>query len=338
MIAPGDAGYPAEGGDVLEREVGVAPERPGHAAHDAARAQVGHQPQKIAAIGKEVAKQRRVALRARLVEVAAQRLERDHQADVVAALARRLGVHRAALLCGEERRRLLVDERHEAHGQRRRQRGEVARDLEHRRHAAAVVVGPGAAAHAVVVRADQEDLARPAGARADGLEVGAAARRRPRSPGRSPRSPARARSARCSRRPRAAPAADTRCARRSCRRARAREPRGTPQWPWRMRPRSSLHAGALTPSTAGAASDTLLEHGDNLFGASTPRLLSPHVMLAARRPGQPGQDRAECAPYLLTCCRSLSINSVGSVCQSRVGSFELHRHSRAWLEQVEELA
>ena len=82
-----------------------------------------------------------------------------------------LGVDRAALPPGHEEGRLLVDERHEADGERRRQGGKAARDLQQRRDAAAVVVGARAAAHRIVVRAHDDDLAGSAGARPAHLEV-----------------------------------------------------------------------------------------------------------------------------------------------------------------------
>ena len=61
------------------------------------------------------------------------------------------------LLAGEEEGRLLVREGDEADRERGLQGGEGPRQLEQAGHAAGVVVRAGAAAHRVVVRADQQD-------------------------------------------------------------------------------------------------------------------------------------------------------------------------------------
>ncbi len=86
----------------------------------------------------------------------------------------RLGIDRAALLPGVEKGRLLVDEGDEADRHGRALAGEAVREREQGRDPAPVVVGARAAAHRVVVGADQQKPVRPDRTRPGCYEIGAA--------------------------------------------------------------------------------------------------------------------------------------------------------------------
>ena len=159
---------------MLEREIRVRPEDPGHGAHQPARAEVGDEAQEVARIGIEQAEGRRVMLAARPLAVISNCLERDHQADVVATRPGGLGVDPAALRGGLEERRLLVDEGDETHAECGRHLGEQPRQLQERRHPAAVVVGAGATHDRIVVCAEEQDLVGPGAPGTRHLQVGAA--------------------------------------------------------------------------------------------------------------------------------------------------------------------
>jgi hypothetical protein len=83
---------------------------------------------------------------------------------------------RAALathVAAEEKGRFLIDERNATHGVPWRESPEHARDFEQRGDAARVIVGPGAVAHGVVMRAEHDDFISVNGACERDFDVGA---------------------------------------------------------------------------------------------------------------------------------------------------------------------
>ncbi len=171
MVAPADPRHELEHRHRLQGKVGAGAEGGHRPAQPAARAQVGDEADEVSPVGVEEAEKGRIALAAGPPRVVADGLERDHQADVVAPLARRLGVDHAAHLAPVEERRLLVDEGHEAQAVPRAGARQPPRKLEQGGHAAGVVVGPGTAQHRVVMRPDQQDLSAVAAPRRRDLEI-----------------------------------------------------------------------------------------------------------------------------------------------------------------------
>ena len=101
-------------------------------------------------------------MRARLVEIAADGLGRDHGDDLLSPRAAGAGEDQAAHVLRPEMGRLLVREEDEAErsGGARvfGERGEVLGEVEDGRDSGAVVVRGGALHDRVVVRADDDDL------------------------------------------------------------------------------------------------------------------------------------------------------------------------------------
>ena len=94
------------------------------------RAQVRHDRHEVRPIRIEKAQEGRIALAAGPIGVEAEHLERYHETNVVASVARRLRIHHAAHLLRREEWRLFVDEGHETHAARGRGSREIAADLE----------------------------------------------------------------------------------------------------------------------------------------------------------------------------------------------------------------
>jgi len=173
MVAPADAGYEAGHGGMLDWQVGMSAEAAGHLPSYRQRSEIGNKSQEVAAVRVEPSKERRISLAAQLPAEIANRLERDHEPDVVTAVARRFRVHSASLPVRHKKWRFLVDKGYEAHGHRRRDARERRGKFQQPRHAACVVIGARAARHSVVVCADDKDLIRPCRPQARCFEIGA---------------------------------------------------------------------------------------------------------------------------------------------------------------------
>ena len=105
------------------------------------------------------------------IAVGAEHLQRLHEPDILAPLTGRFGVDHAAHLPPVKERRLLIDERHEAHGAVGLERGKQAAQLQQCGDSAGVIVGTGASPDRVVMGADEDDLSGSAATPAIDLEV-----------------------------------------------------------------------------------------------------------------------------------------------------------------------
>ncbi len=130
------------------------------AVQQAAGTKVGHEGDEISPVGIKEVEQRRVVLAAAFLLVVTDSFQRQHRADVVAALARHLRIDAAAHLRRLKERRLFVHERHKADRPLRLQSRQAPGDFQQRGDAAAVVIGAGTADDRIVVRADKDDLGR----------------------------------------------------------------------------------------------------------------------------------------------------------------------------------
>src|SRR5437773_2857911 len=130
VIAPSETGDRLESGKRFDRKIGMVAKRVDQLAQRLPRAQVRNDRHEIRPIRIEKAKERWIALAAWPIGVEAEHLERYHETNVVASVARRLRIHHAAHLLRCEEWRLFVDEGHETHGALGREPREIAVDLE----------------------------------------------------------------------------------------------------------------------------------------------------------------------------------------------------------------